>query len=66
MMLPLAHLGHWYVLLPFAAPVIALTGALLLLAWRERRRDREGTASPPLERESASPPAEPGTPRARR
>jgi hypothetical protein len=38
-MLPLAHLGHWYVSLPvFGGPVLALGGAVAVSAWRDRRR----------------------------
>lgn len=34
----LADLGHWYVGLAFASPVLLLVGALLVSTLRERRR----------------------------
>ena len=37
---PLAHFGHWYVSLIYAAPVIILVGALVIGDWRDKRRKR--------------------------
>jgi hypothetical protein len=34
----LAHFGHWYVSLVYAAPALLLGGGLAISAWRERRR----------------------------
>lgn len=35
----LAHFGHWYFQLLYAAPVLVIVGALRLQTWRERRRE---------------------------
>jgi hypothetical protein len=39
--IPLAHFGHWYISLPiFMGPVIVLAGWLLVVSWKDRRRDQ--------------------------
>lgn len=43
-MLVLAHFGHWYVSMIYAAPALLLGGALGLSALRERRRSRRDSA----------------------
>jgi hypothetical protein len=35
----LAHFGHWYFQLLYAAPVLIVVGVLALQSWRENRRD---------------------------
>jgi hypothetical protein len=37
----LAHFGHWYVQLIFAAPVLLLGGAMAVDSVRKRRKGRE-------------------------
>jgi hypothetical protein len=37
----LAHFGHWYVQLIFAAPVLLLGGAMAVDSFRKRRKGRE-------------------------
>ena len=37
-MLVLAHFGHWYVSLIYAAPALLLAGGLAFTTLRERRR----------------------------
>lgn len=40
--LVLAHAGHWFAALPFFGPVLAISGGLVALAVRDRRRgDRD-------------------------
>jgi len=39
--LPLAHLGHWWGQIVFAAPVLILVGVLLYDKVRSRRRERK-------------------------
>lgn len=38
--LPLAHFGHWYVQLIFAAPVLLVAGVLGLDSVKQRLRNR--------------------------
>jgi hypothetical protein len=39
--LPLAHLGHWYLWIPYAIPVVIVLAASLHAFRQERREDRE-------------------------
>lgn len=41
-MLVLAHVGHWYVSLIYAAPALLLAGGLAYTTLRERRRQASG------------------------
>jgi hypothetical protein len=43
----LAHFGHWYVSMVYAAPALLLGGALGISALRERRRARRASEGPP-------------------
>jgi heme exporter protein D len=38
---PLAHLGHWYLWIPYAIPVIVVLGASIHALRQQRREDRE-------------------------
>jgi hypothetical protein len=41
--IPLAHLGHWYVSMPlYLGPVVIIFVALKVQARRERRREERG------------------------
>jgi hypothetical protein len=39
--LPLAHLGHWYLWIPYAIPVVVVLAASLHAFRQQRREDRE-------------------------
>ena len=39
MTLPLAHAGHWLMSIGFAGAPLTVISAVVVLAWRERRRD---------------------------
>ncbi|MGA8217239.1 MAG: hypothetical protein WB771_01630 [Solirubrobacterales bacterium] len=41
-LLPLAHLGHWYLWIPYAIPVIVVLAASLHAFRQQRREDRDG------------------------
>jgi hypothetical protein len=38
---PLAHLGHWYLWVPYAIPVIVVLAASFHALRQQRREDRE-------------------------
>ena len=38
---PLAHLGHWYLWVPYAIPVIIVLAASIHAFRQQRREDRE-------------------------
>jgi cyanate permease len=38
---PLAHAGHWFAGLLYAAPVVVLAAALWVQSLRDKRRDRK-------------------------
>jgi hypothetical protein len=38
---PLAHLGHWYLWVPYAIPVIVVLAASIHAFRQQRREDRE-------------------------
>jgi hypothetical protein len=38
---PLAHLGHWYLWVPYAIPVVIVLAASLHAFRQQRREDRE-------------------------
>jgi hypothetical protein len=40
-MLPLAHLGHWYLWIPYVIPVVVVLAASLHAFRRQRREDRD-------------------------
>jgi hypothetical protein len=40
MSLPLAHFGHWWGSMIYAAPVLVMVVALLWSSWKEKRRNR--------------------------
>ena len=40
--LPLAHLGHWYLWIPYVIPVIVVLAASLHAFRTQRREDRAG------------------------
>jgi hypothetical protein len=39
--LPLAHLGHWYLWIPYVIPVVVVLAASLHAFRQQRREDRE-------------------------
>ena len=39
--IPLAHLGHWYLWIPYVIPVLIVLGASLRACRQQRREDRE-------------------------
>jgi heme exporter protein D len=39
--LPLAHLGHWYLWVPYAIPIIVVLAASIHALRQQRREDRE-------------------------
>ncbi len=39
--IPLAHLGHWYLWIPYAIPVVVVLAASLHAFRQQRREDRE-------------------------
>ncbi len=39
--IPLAHLGHWYLWIPYAIPVLVVLAASLHAFRQQRREDRE-------------------------
>ncbi|MFL5907944.1 MAG: hypothetical protein ACJ75Z_10170 [Solirubrobacterales bacterium] len=39
--LPLAHLGHWYLWVPYAIPVVVVLAASFHALRQQRREDRE-------------------------
>ncbi len=39
-MIPLAHVGHWYLWVPYAIPVVIVLGASLRAFRQQRREDR--------------------------
>jgi cytochrome c-type biogenesis protein CcmH/NrfF len=39
--LPLAHLGHWYLWIPYVIPVVIVLAASLHAFRQQRREDRE-------------------------
>ena len=39
--IPLAHLGHWYLWIPYAIPVVVVLAASLNAFRQQRREDRE-------------------------
>jgi hypothetical protein len=45
---PLAHLGHWYLWIPYVIPVVVVLAASLRAFKQQRRedRDREGVEKP--------------------
>jgi len=38
--IPLAHVGHWYLWVPYAIPVVIVLGASLRAFRQQRREDR--------------------------
>jgi hypothetical protein len=46
---PLAHLGHWYLWIPYAIPVVVVLGASVHALRQQRREDaaREEVEEPP-------------------
>jgi membrane protein implicated in regulation of membrane protease activity len=44
--IPLAHFGHWYVQLIFAAPVLVLVLLMGIDTVRKRRAERKGPTPP--------------------
>jgi hypothetical protein len=40
--LPLAHLGHWYLWIPYVIPVLVVPAASLHAFRQQRREDRQG------------------------
>jgi len=46
---PLAHLGHWYLWVPYAIPVVVVLGASVHALRQQRREDaaREEVEEPP-------------------
>jgi hypothetical protein len=46
---PLAHLGHWYLWVPYAIPVVVVLGASVHALRQQRREDaaREEVKEPP-------------------
>jgi hypothetical protein len=44
-MLVLAHFGHWYVSMIYAAPALLLAGGLVFSTVRERRRQASKAAA---------------------
>lgn len=42
--LPLAHLGHWYLWIPYALPVLIVLAASLSAFRQQRRENREAEA----------------------
>jgi heme exporter protein D len=38
---PLAHLGHWYLWIPYAIPVVVVLAASIHALRQQRREDRE-------------------------
>jgi hypothetical protein len=45
--LPLAHVGHWYLWIPYVIPVLVVLAASLHAFRQQRREDRDG--NPPEE-----------------
>ena len=39
--IPLAHLGHWYLWIPYAIPVVVVLAASLHAFRQQRREDRD-------------------------
>ena len=42
---PLAHLGHWYLWIPYVIPVVVVLAASLHAFRQQRREDRERDAA---------------------
>lgn len=38
--IPIAHFGHWYVQIAFAAPALVILAYMLVTSWRHRARER--------------------------
>lgn len=51
---PLAHLGHWYVQIAFAAPCLVIISYMVLTSSRDRLRNRRKRDEPLLKEEGDS------------
>jgi hypothetical protein len=48
----MAHVGHWYLWVPYLIPVLIVLGASLRAFRRQRAEDRDGSAPGATERPS--------------
>ena len=65
LLVPYAHLGHWYVQLAFAVPALVIIGYMARDSLRRRWRERRGEP-PPLPGSARKPETPPKRPPERR